>query len=79
MEIPAVDFESVGINSLETLKSRDLTKEEANAVINQIKRKDLTVNKTGATNRFNCPDDLVVSFATAIIICSIIAKSGQAL
>ncbi|BCC42309.1 hypothetical protein [Bacillus cereus] len=79
MEIPAVDFESVGINSLETLKSRDLTKEEANAVINQIKRKDLTVNKTGATNRFNCPDDLVVSFATAIIICSIITKKRTSL
>ncbi|ACJ81543.1 hypothetical protein ACQVQT_12425 [Bacillus paranthracis] len=79
MDIAMVDFESIGINSLEILKSRDLTKEEANAVINQIKRKDLTVNKTGATNRFNCPDDLAVSLATAIIICSIIAKKRTSL
>ncbi|HHB1999895.1 TPA: hypothetical protein ACOQ38_004212 [Bacillus cereus] len=74
LDMPMIDFESVGINSLETLKARDLTKEEANAIINQIKRKDLTVNKTGATNRFNCPEDLVVSFATAAVICSIVAK-----
>ena len=32
------------------------------------------MNKTGATNRFNCPEDLVVSFATAAVICSIVAK-----
>ncbi|HFK1475471.1 hypothetical protein [Bacillus paranthracis] len=74
MNMPMVDFASVGIDSLETLKKRDLTKEEANAIVNQIKRKDLTVNKTGSTNRFNCPEDLVVAFATAAIICSIIAK-----
>ncbi|MCU5561876.1 hypothetical protein, partial [Bacillus pacificus] len=79
MGIPAVDFESVGIDSLEVLKARDLTKEEANAIVNQIKRKDLTVNKTGATNRFNCPEDLVVSFATAAIICSIVAKKRTSL
>ncbi|MFV0951166.1 hypothetical protein BAU29_19575 [Bacillus sp. P14-1] len=79
MGIPAVDFESVGIDSLEVLKARDLTKEEANAIVNQIKRKDLTVNKTGATNRFNCPDDLAVSLATAAIICSIVAKKRTSL
>ena len=39
MDMPMVDFNSVGIESLETLKARDLTEEEANAVINQIKRK----------------------------------------
>ncbi|MED0976630.1 hypothetical protein P4T49_15790 [Bacillus paranthracis] len=79
MNMPLVDFESVGINSLEVLKTRDLTYKEANAVINQIKRKDLTVNKTGATNRFNCPDDLAISFATAVVICSIIAKEETSL
>lgn len=79
MDMPMIDFESVGIDSLDALKVRDLTKEEANAIINQIKRKDLTTNKTGATNRFNCPEELVVSFATAIIICSIIAKERTSL
>lgn len=79
MDMPMIDFESVGIDSLETLKKRDLTKEEANTIINQIKRKDLKVNKTGATNRFNCPEDLVVSFATAAVICSIIAKERTSL
>ena len=74
MDMPMVDFNSVGIESLETLKARDLTEEEANAVINQIKRKNLTTNKTGAVNRFNCPKELVVPFATAAVICSIIAK-----
>ncbi|BCC54054.1 helix-turn-helix domain-containing protein [Bacillus cereus] len=74
MDMPMIDFKSVGIDSLETLKERDLTKEEANAVINQVKRKDLKVNKTGSTNRFNCPEDLIIPFATAAIICSIIAK-----
>lgn len=79
IDIPTVDFESIGIDSLETLKVRDLTKEEANAVINQIKRKDLTVNKTGATNRFNCPEELIIPFATAAIICSIVAKERTSL
>ncbi|MFA2839688.1 hypothetical protein AB1I77_00210 [Bacillus paranthracis] len=74
MDMPMVDFESIGINSLETLKTRDLTKEEAITIVNQVKRKDLKVNKTGATNRFNCPEDLAIPFANAIIICSIIAK-----
>lgn len=74
MDIPMVDFESVGIDSLKALKERELTDEEANAIINQIKRKELTVNKTGASNHFNCPEDLVVPFATAIVICSIIRK-----
>ncbi|GAB6452120.1 MerR family transcriptional regulator [Bacillus sp. FSL W8-0519] len=79
MDIPMVDFESVGINSLDTLKVRDLTKEEANSIINQIKRKKLIVNKTGVTNRFNCPEELVIPFATAVIICSIIAKERTSL
>ena len=77
MDMPMIDFKSVGIDSLETLKERDLTKEEANAVINQVKRKDLKVNKTGSTNRFNCPEDLIIPFATAAIICSIIAKKDK--
>lgn len=74
-----VDFESVGIDSLENLKERDLTKEEATTIVNQIKRNDFIVHKTGATNRFNCPEDLVIPLATAAIICSIIAKNVQIL
>ncbi|ASI78874.1 helix-turn-helix domain-containing protein [Bacillus cereus group sp. TH208-1LC] len=74
MDMPMVDFESVGIDSLENLKERDLTKEEATTIVNQIKRNDFIVHKTGATNRFNCPEDLVIPLATAAIICSIIAK-----
>ncbi|MEH7158306.1 hypothetical protein [Neobacillus drentensis] len=72
MSLPMVELKDVNHCSLETLKERDLTLEEANSIINQVKRKDLTVNKTGATNRFNCPDDLVLPFATAAAICSLI-------
>jgi hypothetical protein len=72
MSLPMVDLKDINYCSLEALKERDLTMEEANSIINQVKRKDLTVNKTGATNRFNCPDDLVLPFATAAAICSLI-------
>ena len=72
MSLPMVDLKDIGSCSLETLKETDLTEDEVNSIVNQIKRKDLMVNKTGATNRFNCPDDLMLSFATAAVICSLI-------
>ncbi|MED3957710.1 hypothetical protein P4605_10295 [Priestia aryabhattai] len=77
MKLPIVDLNSIGICSLETLKERDLTTKEANSIVKQIERKDLTVEKTGATNRFNCPDDLMLPFATAAVICSLIVMKTR--
>ncbi|MCL7747048.1 hypothetical protein [Halalkalibacter alkaliphilus] len=72
MSLPMINLKELGSITLEELKGRDLTKDEANSIVNQIKRRDLTVNKTGALNRFNCPDDLILPFATAAVICALI-------
>ncbi|MDP9740686.1 UNVERIFIED_ORG: hypothetical protein QFZ59_002516 [Bacillus sp. B2I3] len=72
MSLPTVDLKRIGLSSLETLKKRDLTTEEANAIVNQLKQKDFLVGKTNVITRFNCPDDLVLPFATAAAICSLI-------
>ncbi len=74
ISFPRVGLEEVGSISLEELKKRDLTIDEANSIVNHIKRKDLTVNKTGALNRFNCPDNLILPLATAAVICTLIVK-----
>jgi hypothetical protein len=70
--LPTVNLKAIGLDSIETLKERDLTTEEATSIVNQIKRKDLAVQKTGAINKFNCPDDLILPFATAAVICTLI-------
>lgn len=77
VSLPMVDLTGIGLSSLETLKQRDLTTQEANSIVNQIKSKDLMVNKTNAINRFNCPDNLILPFATAAAIGSLIVMGTR--
>lgn len=72
--IPKIDLTELGEEPLKTLKKRDLTIEESNIVINQLKRSLFIANKTGAKIKFQCADDLVLPLATALVICNIITE-----
>jgi hypothetical protein len=70
--IPKVDYNFLNINSLEDLKERDLTFEEAERLILRLRVLNLTVSKTDAQNLFTLGKDLILPFATAYLICLII-------
>ncbi|WP_129691308.1 hypothetical protein [Gottfriedia acidiceleris] len=79
ISLTSVDLSEINIYSLETLKQRDLTLEEAECIVNQLRRKKLTVNKTGSSNQFYCADELVLPIATASVICTLILNKTTGL
>jgi len=69
--IPRIKPEEVGITSLKELKNRKLTFEEAEKIINQIKRTYMIHGKTGNTRRFFCSKQLMISMATCLCFCEL--------
>lgn len=72
--LTTVNTQRLGICSIEELRSRDLTKEEADQIIRQVMAKDKSHTKTNATARFFCSNVLAIPFATAAIICTLMAN-----
>jgi len=64
----------LGIHSLEDLRNRDLTSQEAELIIRQIMAKDKSHTKTNAVARFFCSSVVTVPLATSAIICTLISR-----
>lgn len=72
--LTTVNIQRLGICSIEDLRSRDLTTKEADQIIRQVMAKDKSHTKTNATARFFCSNVLAIPFATAAIICTLMAN-----
>ncbi|KRF55460.1 hypothetical protein ASG98_00045 [Bacillus sp. Soil531] len=72
-ELPNIDFEEIGIQSIRYFEKQVLTFTQAQKIVNQVYLKvgKIEISKTGALGQFLCPKDMVLPFATAIIICEL--------
>lgn len=76
LNIPTIDLNEISTNTLEALKERDLSFEEANSIVNQLTIRRYIANKTGADIELRFADDLILPVATAAVICAIIANTS---
>ena len=72
--LTALKLERLNIRSIEDLRDRDLTSQEAESVIRQIKAKDKSHTKTNAVARFFSSSVVAIPLATAAIICTLISR-----
>ncbi|WBF56019.1 hypothetical protein HXV90_09190 [Lysinibacillus sp. JK80] len=68
---PRISLEGTSIVDLEWLKENDIPPTDADIIVNQIQRKDLTISKTQVKNHFFISDELKLAFATAAAICEL--------
>lgn len=68
--LPTIDLDDVNVHSLNYFEKGRLSPEQAQLIVNQVYLKvgKLRISKTGALGQFLCHNDLVVPFATAIVI-----------
>jgi len=72
--LTALNLERLNIGSIEDLRDRDLTPDEAESVVRQIMSMDKSHTKTGAVARFFCSSQVAIPLATAAIICTLISS-----
>lgn len=70
-EIPEIELPDSIVGTLVWMEDHEVSLEEAEAVIFQLGRMLIRINKTGAETEFRIADPLKIPFATAIIICQI--------
>jgi len=68
--LPSIDLNDIKVNSLSYFEKERLSHEQAQLIVNQVYLKvgKLRISKTGALGQFLCHNDLVVPFATAVVI-----------
>lgn len=68
--LPSIDLDDIKVNSLSYFEKERLSQEQAQLIVNQVYLKvgKLQISKTGALGQFLCHNDLVVPFATAVVI-----------
>lgn len=67
-----IDISFLNIKSLESFKSKNLTDDEVDKIINLLLTKEYTVSKTNVTNNLFISDDIRVAVANAYVICHLI-------
>ncbi|CAN7272666.1 hypothetical protein [Paenibacillus sp. LjRoot56] len=68
---PRIDLNHTKISSLEWLQANEISREDAQRIVAQIKSMNLIHSKTGKIRYFFCSDELLLPFANAAAICEL--------
>ncbi|WP_419960414.1 hypothetical protein [Psychrobacillus sp. BM2] len=74
---PRIDLSRTRVTNLEWLKDNDITQEEAESIVNQVKAMSFIHSKTKKKRYFFCSDELVIPFAYAAIICELKCRASS--